>query len=128
MDAETAREIRVEIGALEARGMADASGVEGQVREIIAAVREDIPNQQSVVYLYSGGPSPADFTVDASTPALRVPGLVLSTSGNSRAIFAHGDFNGDGKPDLATANSRYFSSTVSVLFNRGGGLYFRGCG
>jgi hypothetical protein len=35
---------------------------------------------------------------------------------------AIGDLNGDGKPDLATANG-YFSNTVSVLANRGDGRF-----
>src|SRR5262249_43101332 len=35
---------------------------------------------------------------------------------------AVGDFNGDGKPDLVTANSA--GGTVSVLFNNGAGAFF----
>ncbi len=36
---------------------------------------------------------------------------------------AIGDLNGDGKPDLVTANQGLFVSTVSVLFNNGDGTF-----
>ena len=42
-------------------------------------------------------------------------------TGRASVSVAIGDLNGDGKPDLATANS--YSKTVSVLQNRGDGSF-----
>jgi hypothetical protein len=44
-------------------------------------------------------------------------------TGLSPASVAIGDLNGDGKPDLATANSEFLVNTVSVLANRGDGTF-----
>jgi len=77
--------------------------------DFIAAVREDLTNQESVVYFYTGGASLAGFVVDANTPALKVPGLILSptSAGNRRALFGTpGDYNHDGLDDLAIAITR----------------------
>ena len=41
--------------------------------------------------------------------------------GDQPASVAIGDLNGDGKPDLATANAT--ADTVSVLLNRGNGTF-----
>src|SRR5262249_7005588 len=42
---------------------------------------------------------------------------------NSPYAVAAADFNGDGKPDLATANGGNNSNNVSVLFNNGNGTF-----
>src|SRR5437660_202047 len=45
------------------------------------------------------------------------------TAGDSPQSVAVGDFNGDGFPDLAVANSDYPQSTVSVLLGNGDGTF-----
>ena len=52
----------------------------------------------------------------ATTPEFAAPFLSFDTGATPSAV-ATGDFNGDGKPDLATAD--YGSSTVSVLLGNG---------
>jgi hypothetical protein len=49
------------------------------------------------------------------------PGLPQPGVGNSPISVAVADLNGDGKPDLATAN--WFSDDVSVLLNQGNGTF-----
>jgi len=44
-----------------------------------------------------------------------------STGGSNPRSIAAGDFNGDGKPDLAVAN--YTSGTVGILLNKGNGTF-----
>ena len=39
------------------------------------------------------------------------------TAGSNPASVAVGDFNGDGKPDLAVANPTFFNDNVAVLVN-----------
>jgi hypothetical protein len=50
------------------------------------------------------------------------PGGAYRT-GNGPTSVAIGDLNGDGKPDLATANYDAVPPTVSVLLNRGDGSF-----
>src|SRR5271163_3564909 len=59
---------------------------------------------------------------------IAAPGILFPVSFNAPRVFpagngplgiAAGDFNGDGKPDLATAN--HYSSSVSILMNDGHG-------
>jgi len=45
---------------------------------------------------------------------------VLDQDNSPLSVFASGDFNGDGKPDLATVQA---SGTVNVLLNQGGGRF-----
>ena len=54
------------------------------------------------------------------------PHMEFSTGANCRAV-AIGDMNGDGKPDLVTANysNDYGISNVSVLLGRGNGTFGR---
>ncbi|TLZ64980.1 MAG: hypothetical protein E6K12_10680, partial [Methanobacteriota archaeon] len=83
--------------------------------DFIAAIREDVTAKQSVAYLYVGGPSPSNFVVDDTTPALKIPGLILSASGDRRAIVATpGDYNHDGRDDLAVAITRLPGATTAV--------------
>jgi hypothetical protein len=56
------------------------------------------------------GDGTGNFATAASSPE------PVGTQPQSVAV---GDFNGDGKPDLATANSGQFSNNVSVLLNIG---------
>ena len=46
------------------------------------------------------------------------PKVDYPTGGGPYSV-ATGDFNGDGKPDLAVANENLYSNTVSVLLNTG---------
>jgi hypothetical protein len=60
----------------------------------------------------------------ASTPPVSFAGAKSYETGNGPAAIALGDVNGDGSPDLATAN--YNENTVSVLLNnRDGTLHAR---
>ena len=59
----------------------------------------------------SAGSAPS-FAAPRSYPTGSEPGSV-----------AIGDLNGDGKPELVTANGRYETNTVSVLANRGDGTF-----
>jgi hypothetical protein len=61
-------------------------------------------------------------TLDASlAPSFAAP--VGYPTGAAPRWVAIGDLNGDGKPELATANGRYETDTVSVLANRGDGTF-----
>jgi len=51
---------------------------------------------------------------------LLFPAPVFSTGARPQSI-ASGDFDNNGKPDLATANSD--ANTVSILFNNGNGIF-----
>jgi hypothetical protein len=44
-------------------------------------------------------------------------------TGSEPYSVAIGDLNGDGKPELVTANGRYETNTISVLANRGDGTF-----
>src|SRR5262245_56158648 len=55
---------------------------------------------------------------DRALPALAFHPAVAYAAGDGPLCVAVGDFNGDGKKDLATANER--SGTVSVLLGQGG--------
>jgi Ca2+-binding RTX toxin-like protein len=93
--------------------------------DFIAAVRDDVPAQESVVYIYAGRAAPSDFVIDSSTPALKVPGLVLSPTAQRRALFASpGDYNNDGRDDIAVAITRlpgagsFVEEAVYIMFGR----------
>jgi Chitobiase/beta-hexosaminidase C-terminal domain/FG-GAP-like repeat len=68
----------------------------------------------SVVAL-SASPCPAASTLRYHTP------ITISTGAVTPGYFAVGDFNGDGKPDLAVPDQ--FGATVSVYLNQGGGTF-----
>jgi hypothetical protein len=59
----------------------------------------------------TGGTQPASFSFE--------PRVDLSTGGMAPSSVLIGDFNGDGKPDIAVANSS--SNTIAVFLNRGAG-------
>jgi hypothetical protein len=58
-----------------------------------------------------------------SAPSFAAP--VGYPTGAAPRWVAIGDLNGDGRPELATANGRYETDTVSVLANRGDGTFRR---
>jgi hypothetical protein len=60
----------------------------------------------------------------SSAPSFAGPRF-YRTAGFTDSV-AIGDLNGDGKPDLATANSNEYSPTVSVFLNRGDGRFRAG--
>src|SRR5262245_5817694 len=69
------------------------------------------------------GPAARRLSVEA-LEELTVPGFLAPIQyavGSKPGAVATGDFNGDGKPDLVTANGN--SSNVSVLLNTGGGTF-----
>ena len=62
----------------------------------------------------------------AALSATSAPSFAAARSyatGDGPESVAIGDLNGDGKPDLATANLIYRTNTVSVLLNRGDGSF-----
>src|SRR5262245_54341988 len=58
---------------------------------------------------------------DRALPSVNFAPAVNYGVGDNPASVAVGDFNGDGKPDLATANR--YSNNVSVLLGKGGGAF-----
>jgi predicted NUDIX family NTP pyrophosphohydrolase len=67
----------------------------------------------------NGGPGGVSVFVNRGDGSLQA-GVDYETDQGTASV-AVGDLTGDGKPDLATANS--FASTVSVLVNRGDGTF-----
>ncbi|HET9407159.1 MAG TPA: FG-GAP-like repeat-containing protein [Candidatus Sulfotelmatobacter sp.] len=59
------------------------------------------------------------FEVTPSTSSIGLSAPKSFTTGSGPALMAVGDFNGDGKPDLAVANE--FSNNVSILLGDGHG-------
>jgi hypothetical protein len=51
-----------------------------------------------------------------------LPAVVYDTGGTEATFVAVGDFNGDGKPDLAVANS-YYSNTIGILVGNSDGTF-----
>ncbi|MCZ8024957.1 MAG: FG-GAP-like repeat-containing protein, partial [Microcystis sp. LE19-10.1B] len=74
------------------------------------------PNETVKVNLTSGG----DYILGANSSASFNPATNFSV-GNRPTSVTVGDFNGDGKSDLATAN--YFGNNVSVLLGTGTGSF-----
>ncbi|NCR78384.1 MAG: hypothetical protein GPI92_24060, partial [Microcystis aeruginosa K13-06] len=74
------------------------------------------PNETVKVNLTSGG----DYILGANSSASFNPATNFSV-GNRPTSVTVGDFNGDGKSDLAVAN--YFGSNVSVLLGTGTGSF-----
>lgn len=64
--------------------------------------------------------NPVFFEVSGPTPTLSFTKVSLST-GNSPRTVTYGDFNGDGKLDLAIAN--YMDDTISILLGNGDGTF-----
>ncbi len=60
------------------------------------------------------------FEVSGPAPALSLKNAAVTTGNSPRAI-TYGDFNGDGKLDLAIAN--YLDDTVSILLGNGDGTF-----
>ena len=61
-----------------------------------------------------------NFATSPASPLFASAFLSFDTGGDSRGV-AVGDLNGDGKPDLATAN--FETNTVSVLLGNGDGTF-----
>lgn len=61
------------------------------------------------------------FAMGSVTPSSSAFGLVQPITGKATDWIAVGDFNGDGKPDLAVMN--FTSNSVSVLINNGNGTF-----
>src|SRR5262245_46199773 len=65
-------------------------------------------------------------SVSASAPTGSAPSFAPARSyatGRAPDSVAIGDLNGDGKPDLATANYGYDAKSVTVLLNKGDGSF-----
>jgi len=60
-------------------------------------------------------------SIASSAPSFAGPRF-YGTTGFTHSV-AIGDLNGDGKPDLATANGNEYAPTVSVFMNRGAGRF-----
>jgi Ca2+-binding RTX toxin-like protein len=93
--------------------------------DFVAAIREDLTLQESIAYLVVGGSLTGELVIDDSTTALKLPGLLLSAEGTRRAFLASpGDYNGDGRDDIAVAITRLAGAgpvareAVYILFGR----------
>src|SRR5207244_13386417 len=69
---------------------------------------------------FSGDGSTVSVLLGTPTPGVFQAGPTLNV-GRGSTFVAVGDFNNDGKPDLAVAN--YMDGTVSVLLGRGDGTF-----
>jgi len=67
--------------------------------------------------------NPLPFSVTSPVSSIGFSGSTFASGGNPQAIVT-GDFNNDGKPDLAVAN--YADSTVSVFLSNGDGTFGSG--
>lgn len=63
------------------------------------------------------------FPITNSTPSITLNKTGFATGNSPRTVIS-GDFNGDGKPDLAVAN--YADSTVEILLSNGDGTFGSG--
>ena len=99
-----------------------------------------VPLNQSISSGYSAGPS-SDFNGDGKLDLLLVapgtPGAIAILPGNGDGTFQSpvtysvpiasyivlGDFNGDGKPDIAVSGGASGSGEVSILINNGNGTF-----
>ncbi|MFM6731750.1 MAG: FG-GAP-like repeat-containing protein, partial [Microcystis panniformis] len=99
------------ISAVTANTFTIAAGATSATLNVVAvsdAVND--PNETVKVNLTSGG----DYILGANSSASFNSAINFSVGSNPRSVTV-GDFNGDGKSDLAVANA--FSNNVSVLLN-----------
>jgi hypothetical protein len=62
------------------------------------------------------------FSASSSAQSLKYQSVTTFSTGSSSPVYiAAGDFNGDGKPDIAVPD--YYGKTISVYLNRGDGTF-----
>src|SRR5205823_6277911 len=74
------------------------------------------PTIMALIILLTSEPTSA-----AECPATSFAATGMFSAGDQPVSVAVGDFNGDGKPDLAVANQ--FSADVSILLGNGDGTF-----
>jgi hypothetical protein len=92
----------------------------GTVPQAIAAVDLNGDGKLDLVVVNSGGNSVTVLLGNGSNGFSPAPGSPLAVGTNPQAV-AVGDFNGDGKPDLAIANAG--GNNVTVLLGTGTGRF-----
>jgi hypothetical protein len=105
-----------------APGSPFATGLTSPIALAVADFNRDGP--EDVALVDNSGSSPANVSVLLNSPSgafSLAPGSPFASGGSKPDAIVAGDFNGDGRPDLAVAN--FASNTISVLLGNGNGTF-----
>ena len=86
----------------------------------VAVADFNADGRQDVAYVHGSSPGRVEIVFGNGDGTFQLPTLPYTVGNGPRDIAAR-DMDGDGAPDLVTANAT--SGTVSVLLNQGGGVF-----